>query len=411
MTTDHAPSLTSQAAAPYDTLPGPVARMLALFFERFTAGTLVVELPSGKRIIRRAAHGPEAVFKIARWRALSRLVARGDIGFAEGYMAGDWTTPDLAALFAWAQVNENALSPAWAGSAVQRLADRFRHIARANTRRGSRRNIAAHYDLGNDFYAAWLDPSMSYSSALYSDAAPTLEAAQSAKIDRAIELLEVTAGTKVLEIGCGWGALAERLIATHGSHVTGLTLSHEQLAYASARLRDTDPTGTSAIMLKDYRDIAGTFDRIVSIEMLEAAGEKNWPAYFAKLRDCLNPGGVAVIQVITIEEPRFEAYRRRPDFIQRYIFPGGMLPTVQHMRELTAGAGLKLDHVELFGQSYARTLADWRERFLAAWPGMRGATGTERFRRMWEYYFSYCEIGFKTGATDVGLYRVRRPCI
>ena len=409
MSEDRADAASGDGYVDRATLPSPIARMLALFFERFIVGTLVVELPSGERMARRAAGpGPEAILKINRWRALRRLVARGDIGFAEGYMEQDWTTPDLVTLFEWVHANERALSPAWGGTFAQRIIDRLRHLGRANTRRGSRRNIAAHYDLGNDFYAAWLDPTMSYSSGIFSDTAKSLESAQTAKMNRAINLLDVSPGSSVLEIGCGWGALAERLITEAGCHVTGLTLSRAQLALASDRVRMAKRSNSSSIQLKDYRDVGDHFDRIVSIEMLEAAGEKYWPGYFRKLHDCLRPGGIAVLQVITIEEQRFEAYRQRPDFIQNYIFPGGMLPTTAHMRALAATAGLELDHMELFGQSYAHTLAAWRDRFLRAWPFLNGPVVSERFRNMWEYYLAYCEVGFRTGALDVGLYRLTR---
>ena len=346
--------------------------------------------------------------KINSWRALRRLLTRGDIGFAEGFMEGDWTTPDLMSLLAWIQANETSLTPAWQGRFVQRLIDRLLHLRRSNTKAGSRRNIAAHYDLGNDFYEAWLDPSLSYSSAIYRSDRDTLEIAQQNKIDRITELLELKPGMSVLEIGCGWGALADNLISKHGCTVTGLTLSQAQKAIADKRVACADPSGASTILLQDYRDTFGRFDRIVSIEMMEAAGESYWPHYFAKVRDCLKPGGVAVVQVISIEEARFEAYRRRPDFIQRYIFPGGMLPTVTHMHTLAAGANLKLDAVELFGKSYARTLLDWRKRFLDAWPAMQGEVRTTRFRNMWEYYMAYCAVGFEQGAIDVGLYRLRK---
>jgi cyclopropane-fatty-acyl-phospholipid synthase len=383
--------------------------VFSLFFQRFTVGTLMIELPSGERLLRRAAlPGPEAIIKIARWRALRRLFARGDIGFAEGYLENDWTTPDLIALFNWAHANEAALAPAWRGSALERLADRLRHVWRANTKRGSRRNIAAHHDLGNAFYAAWLDSSLSYSSAIFESPKQSLEDAQAAKISRAIELLEIERGCSVLEIGCGWGALAVRLTTKHDCRVTGLTLSREQHAIAAARIEAAGGADKSEIIIRDYRDVTETFDRIVSIEMFEAAGEEYWPLYFNKLRDCLRPGGVAVLQVISIEEERFADYQRRPDFIQRYIFPGGMLPTVGHLHSLARNAGLTLDHEEHFGQSYARTLAIWRAHFLKAWPSMAGAVGTERFRNMWDYYLAYCEVGFRTGALDVGLYRLRR---
>lgn len=409
MSSDNAQLLPSPCAQPEARArKAATTRLAGLFFDRFTAGALTLELPSGERLTRRAAAGPEAVMKINSWRTLRRLITRGDIGFAEGFMDGDWTTPDLVALLAWIEANETSLTPAWQGRLWQRLMDRFVHLRRSNTRRGSRRNIAAHYDLGNDFYAAWLDQSMSYSSALYRTEHDTLEVAQQNKIDRACELLEAAPGMSVLEIGCGWGALAQTLITRHGCHVTGLTLSREQKAIAETRVARADASGRSAILLQDYRDTSGQFDRIVSIEMMEAAGEAYWPDYFAKIRDCLRPGGVAVVQVISIEEKRFDAYRRRPDFIQRYIFPGGMLPTVTHMRSLAAGANLHLDTVQLFGKSYARTLLDWRGRFLDAWPAMQGELRTTRFRNMWEYYMAYCAVGFDRGAIDVGLYRLRK---
>lgn len=409
MSSDNAQLLPSQCAQPEARgRKAATTRLVGLFFDRFTAGTLSLELPSGEQLTRRASAGPEAAMKINNWRTLRRLVTRGDIGFAEGFMEGDWTTPDLVALLAWIQANETSLTPAWQGRLFQRLMDRLVHLRRSNTRRGSRRNIAAHYDLGNDFYAAWLDPSLSYSSALYRSEHDTLEAAQQNKIDRVCELLKPAPGMNILEIGCGWGALAETLISRHGCSVTGLTLSREQKAIAESRVARADPTGTSAILLQDYRDTYGQFDRIVSIEMMEAAGEAYWPDYFAKIHDCLNPGGVAVVQVISIEESRFEDYRRRPDFIQRYIFPGGMLPTVTHMRTLAAGASLQLDTVELFGKSYARTLLDWRTRFLDAWPAMQGEVRSTRFRNMWEYYMAYCAVGFDHGSVNVGLYRLRK---
>jgi cyclopropane-fatty-acyl-phospholipid synthase len=391
-------------------LPSTVSKVMSRLFERFTHGVLVMELPSGERVERRGElAGPEAIIKLHNWRALRRLVTRGDIGFAEGYIAGDWTAPNLVTLFEWAHLNEDALVVTWKGSGLERVLERFRHIRRANTKRGSRRNIADHYDLGNEFYAAWLDASMSYSSALYENDTQSLEDAQYAKIDRAISMLDVDKGHKVLEIGCGWGALAERLIKKSGCQLTGITLSKAQLAWARPRVESADGSGGSQLFLQDYRDVQGQFDRIVSIEMFEAAGEKYWPVFFETMRNRLVPGGIAVLQVITIEKPRFEAYRRRPDFIQRYIFPGGMLPTDDHMTDLADASGLRLERKELFGQSYAKTLGVWRQRFLRAAPRLDSKLSSDQFRNMWEYYLAYCEIGFRLGALDVGLYRFRRP--
>lgn len=406
---DHAHTLERSAAQWFAPTARATRALARVLIERIEAGALTLELPSGERLSRHAATpGPDAVMKLHRWSALRRVVTRGDIGFAEGYMEGDWSTPDLTSLLAFLHANEACLAVAWKGTLLQRLVDRLVHGRRANTRSGSRRNIAAHYDLGNDFYAAWLDPSMSYSSGLFGHDGDSLETAQMAKINRVAELLELRQGDRILEIGCGWGGLAEHLAREHGARMTCLTLSREQLAVAARRLAGADASGASRALLLDYRDCRGQFDRVVSIEMMEATGESYWPQYFATIRDRLAPGGTAVLQVITIAEDRFEDYRERPDFIQRYIFPGGMLPTVTHMRALSAEAGLTLETVELFGASYARTVAQWRERFLRAWPMMTGELRSERFRNMWEYYLAYCEIGFSTGAIDVGLYRLRK---
>jgi cyclopropane-fatty-acyl-phospholipid synthase len=340
-----------------------------------------------------------------RWRTLRRLLLQGDVSFAEAYMDGDWDSPDLPALIELAGRNMPTLTDAIDGTWYKRLRNRLLHRLNANTRRGSKRNITKHYDLGNDFYRTWLDAGMSYSSALYADPAMTLEAAQTAKQDRVIELLAPPAGARVLEIGCGWGGLAEKLVRDAGCHVTGVTLSPAQLEFSQARLAAAD----TDLRLQDYRDVRGQFDGIVSIEMMEAVGEAYWPSYFAALRERLKPGGVAVIQAITIAEALFDGYKRCPDFIQRYIFPGGMLPTIQEIRRQTEQAGLVLRSSETFGLSYARTLAEWRQRFHAAWPRIQRQGFDERFRRMWDYYLAYCEGGFRAGNIDVGLYVLDRP--
>jgi cyclopropane-fatty-acyl-phospholipid synthase len=273
----------------------------------------------------------------------------------------------------------------------------------ANTKTGSRRNIAFHYDLGNDFYRTWLDASMTYSSALYSRPDQGLEAAQERKLARILALLEMEEGHRVLEIGCGWGDLAARL-AKSGCHVTGLTLSKEQLAHARALAQAEGIAGRTDLRLQDYRDVGGRYDRVVSIEMLEAVGERYWPTYFSTVRERLAPGGRAVLQVITIDEERFKTYRRSADFIQRYIFPGGMLPTRSIVAREAAQAGLRLVAEETFGASYALTLAEWRRRFFAAWPAIERLGFPPAFRRLWEYYLCYCEAGFRAGVIDVGLY-------
>ena len=344
---------------------------------------------------------------LRRWRTLRRLLLQGDIAFAEAYLDGDWDSPDLPALIELAGRNIPTLRDAFDANWFHRLRNRILHRLNANTRRGSKRNIRHHYDLGNDFYAAWLDSGMSYSSALFTADDQTLEDAQSEKQRRVIALLDVRGGEAVLEIGCGWGGLAEQLIRAAGCTVTGVTLSAAQLEYATERL--TGPDTPADLRLQDYRDVGGEFDRIVSIEMMEAVGEAYWPSYFSALHDRLKPGGLAVVQAITIGEDHFEGYRRCTDFIQHYIFPGGMLPTITEIRRQTERAGLILRSMETFGASYARTLAEWRRRFLAAWPEIERQGFDARFRRMWDYYLAYCEGGFRAGTINVGLYVLAKP--
>ena len=369
-------------------------------------GELVIEKPAGDRLaLRGRRSGPQAKVSIHSWRFLWRMISSWDIGFAEAYIAGEWSSPDLVALLKLA-CNNSALVEPLKALRGPRFWLRLRHAMNRNTRRGSRRNIAAHYDLGNEFYRQWLDPGMTYSAALFSRASQTLEEAQKAKLDRVISLLDLAGGERVLEIGCGWGSLAERLMDRHSCTVTGLTLSAEQLACAQRRLRNRAAAGRCDLRLQDYRDVRGTFDRIVSIEMLEAVGETYWSTYFEKLRDSLRPWGSAVLQVITIDEARFENYRRRPDFIQKYIFPGGMLPTKHIIEREIAQAGLRLVAHEHFGESYARTLEHWQLRFQKSWPIIEWLGFDERFKRTWEYYFAYCQAGFETGAISVGLYKI-----
>jgi cyclopropane-fatty-acyl-phospholipid synthase len=370
------------------------------------AGWLRFVLPDGRAITRRGDQaGSEATLTIRRWRGLWRILLDGEDGFSAGYIDGDWTTPDLASLLELAMRNEAVLAPGTKRWLPSLLRNRIFHAMRANTKRGSRRNITAHYDLGNDFFRPWLDAGMNYSSALYADT-ETLEQAQQRKLDRIAELLELKGGEHILEIGCGWGALAERLVRGFGATVCGITLSSEQLAYAKERLSGEIGSGCADFRLVDYRDVNGRFDRIASVEMIEAVGERYWPAYFGKIRDCLASGGIALIQAITINESRFAEYRKRPDFIQRHIFPGGMLPTPAIFEREAARANLKLVQQQLFGESYAWTLREWRIRFLRAAPTLDTRRFGERFRRMWEYYLVYCEIGFRSGAIDVGFYKL-----
>lgn len=370
-------------------------------------GSLIVETPTGERVRAVSRHeGPEATLILHRWRALRRLATKGDIGFAEGYIDGDWSSPDLTALIQLASVNTPALKRLMRGSAMLRAVHRLSHVLRSNTRGGSRRNIAFHYDLGNDFYSLWLDRSMTYSSALYARDGLTLEAAQEEKFNRIVSMLDIQDGERVLEIGCGWGALAARLAGIGKTEVVALTLSKEQREFAVAAHRRDGVASLIDVRLQDYRDVRGEFDRIVSIEMLEAVGERFWPVYFDTVRARLKNDGRAVLQVITIDEARFEDYREGADFIQRHVFPGGMLPSKTALRREIENAGLQLTAAETFGQSYAETLAEWRIRFHRSWPDIERIGFGERFRRLWDYYLCYCEAGFRTGAIDVGLYCV-----
>ncbi len=367
-------------------------------------GRLTILLPSGDRIEHEGAiAGPHGTISLRDKAALRRLLTRGDVGFAEGYVAGDWTSPDLTQLIALAAENVARLDRTLEGFWPVRLWRKLGHLLKRNSAAGSRRNIAFHYDLGNDFYRLWLDESMTYSSAMALPPGETLEQAQRAKLDRITQRLTLTGTEDVLEIGCGWGALALRLAGDSRS-VTGLTLSREQLAHACQQVEARGLADRVQLRLQDYRAIDQRFDRIVSIEMLEAVGEAYWPVYFDTLRACLKPGGRIVLQAITIREDRFSSYKRSPDFIQRYIFPGGMLPTPAILREQADRAGLVVVASETFGAGYADTLAEWRRRFDAAWPQIAALGFDTGFRRLWDYYLSYCEAGFRTGTIDVGLY-------
>lgn len=384
-------------------------KIMARLLENVHCGSLTFILPSGEHVHGAGVlPGPQATIELHRWRMLRRLALRGDLGFAESWMDGDWTTSDLTAVIEFADRNYRALLRYVYGFRAMRAFSQLRHVLRANSRSGSRRNIEFHYDLGNDFYSLWLDPTMTYSSAIYEGAAMTLEQAQQGKIARIADLLEIEPDHAVLEIGCGWGAMAKAIAERGAALVTGLTLSPSQAAIARERVANAGVANRVEIRLQDYRDVSECFDRIVSVEMIEAVGEDYWPAYFTAIHDRLNPGGHAIVQAITISPDRFEGYRTSVDFIQRYIFPGGMLPTPQIIRDQAGKAGLDYTCEQTFGLSYARTLQDWARRFNACWPQIAAQGFDERFRRMWNYYLAYCEAGFRTGTIDVGLYRLTR---
>ena len=361
--------------------------------ERLRGGLLEVRLPDGSSALFGDGEAG-ATLQVHDLSLFSRLLAKGDIGLAEAYLDGHWDSPDIAGLLTLLAANRQVLRRALYGHWPSLLAARLRHWTHRNSRRGSRRNIMAHYDLGNDFYRLWLDETMSYSAALYGDPADSLADAQRAKYRRILQRIGGRPGQRVLEIGCGWGGFAEAATADDLA-VTGLTLSPAQLAWAKTRVPDAD------LRLQDYRDIGERYDHVVSIEMFEAVGERWWPTYFRTLARALQPGGTAVVQSITIGDDLFAAYRRGTDFIQQYIFPGGMLPSRAVFREQAAGQGLAVRDEYAFGLDYARTLAEWRQRFEAAWPELTKLGFDETFRRLWRLYLCYCEAGFRAGSIDV----------
>ncbi|NND91124.1 MAG: class I SAM-dependent methyltransferase [Granulosicoccus sp.] len=384
-----------------------IGRRFDHLLDGITHGQLSLTWPDGRLTrhgIKSEDPGWNAQVTLNNFKPVRQILLSGENGFAESYLRGDWSTDNLRNLFTLIMNNEAEVAAKTTGSWYARLANSIRHGRNHNSLSGSQRNIEFHYDLGNDFYRLWLDRTMSYSSAMFSGD-ESLEDAQEKKLSNVVRLLNPAPDAKVLEIGCGWGAMANRLARHAGCRVEGISLSHEQLSYAvehyGVGATDAAP-GSATFRHQDYRSVQGKYDHIVSIEMFEAVGEQYWDTYFAKLGDLLEQGGTAVLQVITIDEERFEEYRASPDFIQRYIFPGGMLPSKTHLHELVERAGFALLDAEWFGQGYAKTLARWRERFDQASREVSALGFDERFLRMWRYYLDYCETGFRFARTDVG---------
>jgi len=381
------------------------ARTLLRLLERLHHGSLALQLPDGST--RRYGNGqPRATIQFSHWRPFLRALRSGDVGFAEAYIDGEWHTPDLMALLTVLLRNRHALEDAVYGRWWGGLAQRLRHLLNRNSRAGSRRNIHAHYDLGNAFYGLWLDGTMNYSAALFDGFNDQpMEQAQHAKVRRALHAAGVQPGARVLEIGCGWGALAEMAARDFGAHVTGVTLSSEQLAYALQRLEHVGVSAQADLRLQDYRDIdEPPFDAICSIEMVEAVGRTYWPQYFGALRRLLKPGGRACIQSIVLHDGLWARYIQSTDFIQQYIFPGGCLPCPREFERAAADAGLRVVEAFAFGPDYAETLRRWRERFLARRTEVLALGFDERFLRTWEFYLVYCEAAFAEGNTDVVQY-------
>jgi len=378
------------------------ARLLCGWADRIAVGKLTIRFPNGDtHFAQGALPGPSASLNVRSAKLAWKLASGGSLGFARAYLDGDWDTPDLGAVLQFGVANQGALGTVLDASGPARLVAFLRHRLRANTRAGSRRNIAFHYDLGNDFYRHWLDETMTYSSALFLSEDQSLADAQRAKYARIAKVLELGPDDHVLEIGCGWGGFAEYAAAETGCRVTGLTLSREQAEFARGRLAAAGLADRVEIRLEDYRDCSGRFDKIVSIEMFEAVGEENWPTYFDALQALLKPGGRAMVQSITIADERFAQYRRNADFIQTYIFPGGMLPSPTAFASVATERGLDVLEQKFFGADYDRTLLAWDRAFVAAWHRIEPLGFDARFKRMWRYYLHYCATGFRSDRIDV----------
>lgn len=404
-------SYQSYDAQQNSTKAAPLEKMFSAIMDNLSEGQLIVKFPSGAvRTFTGSqpglASGLIGEMHIHRWSAISRALKGGTMGLAESYMDAAWSSPDLTNLLRVLAANMDRLEARLKRSFLPRVWERIGHWINRNNKAGSRRNISFHYDLGNDFYGLWLDPSMTYSAAFFDGQPQTLENAQKAKYKALAEAVGIQSGDHVLEIGCGWGGFAEYAAGELGCKITGVTLSKEQLTFAKARLAKAGLSDKTDLGLCDYRDLDGEFDHIVSIEMLEAVGEQFWPTYFEKLKSLLKPGGKAGIQVITIDNVRFDGYRRGVDFIQKYIFPGGMLPSDSVLKKLFDDNGLSLKNQLDFGVDYGETLKRWHESYAAHWPTIQGMGYDEKFDRMWRFYLSYCEAGFRQKTIDVSQYVV-----
>ena len=388
-------------------------RHLRLFLpiaSRLEWGSLSLTLPDGQQVIVRGRRpGKDAAVHIKSYRCLLRLMRAANVGWAEGYLADEWDSPDVEALLEVMARNADAMRDLYDGNSWAKFANRVLHAFNGNSRTGAKRNIMAHYDLGNAFYQRWLDPTMTYSSAKFERPDEDLSSAQRNKYLTLARRIDLKPEHTLLEIGCGWGGFAEFAAKEIGCRVTGITISKEQFNFARQRLFKQGLADKTDIRLEDYRDTQGTFDRVASIEMFEAVGEKYWPAYFSKIRDRLAPLGQAGLQIITIDERYFSAYRTSVDFIQKYVFPGGMLPSMQVLRDQVARAGLSWRDEATFGLDYAQTLSHWRDSFLGAWDDIRTLGFDERFKRLWNYYLSYCEAGFRAGSVDVTQITLTKP--
>ena len=389
--------LPALAGAPY-----AFRAALRLMAANWAIGSVHFVMPTGHEIhVRGTEPGPDARLVIHDFRFIRRALAAGDVGFAEAYMAGEFDTPDLPDLLYVFAANWDRTHHITMGSPLSWAINRIRHALKPNSKRGSKKNIHAHYDLGNAFYGRWLDPTMTYSAARYERPGQPLAEAQTAKYRALAQTMGLQADHSVLEIGCGWGGFAEYAAREVGAKVTAITISKEQYAFARERMFKAGLNERADIRLVDYRDVEGRFDRVASIEMFEAVGERYWPSYFGKINDSLAPGGRAGLQIITIKDQYFEEYRSRSDFIQQYVFPGGMLASEEKLKRVTEKAGFVWNDIARFGHDYAETLAEWHRNFDARWPEIWPEGFDERFRKLWKFYLSYCEAGFRTERTNV----------
>ncbi|GAB2804744.1 cyclopropane-fatty-acyl-phospholipid synthase family protein [Comamonas piscis] len=417
-TTASLPSPSAQAARAMPRSARPVLQLL----ERLPCGQLDLQLPDGqvRHFGAHAASQADARCTLHDWDALERIQRSGDIGLAEGYIESQWDSPDLTALLRLCIQNRDHMESLVYGHWWGRLGFRLRHLLNRNTRSGSARNIHAHYDLGNDFYRLFLDPSMNYSAAWFGGrsgdalAQADLAQAQQAKMRRALQETRLQPGQRLLEIGCGWGALAQTAATEFGAQVTGVTLSREQRQWGLERIAQAGLQEQVDLRYQDYRDLPGQhqsqpFDAVVSIEMFEAVGQEYWQSYFQTLRQCLKPGGYACVQSITLRDDLFARYLRSTDFIQQYIFPGGLLPSVEAFEREARQAGLAVEKKLHFGGDYAETLRRWRQGFEQNIDAIRAQGFDERFLRIWRFYLAYCEASFDMGNTDVVQFTLRRP--
>lgn len=378
--------------------------------DRLRKGRVDFILPDGRKFRADGAEpGPVAEVHVHNDDLFARLIRDGDLGFCDAYLEGWWSTPDLQAFMDFVHGDNNEVYDSFPGKNLLQMYEKLRFWLQSNSKRQAKRNISHHYDLGNDFYALWLDDTMTYSSALFETGQESLEKAQTAKYASMVDQMGAEAGDHVLEIGCGWGGFAEYAAKERGLRVTGLTISEEQYKFAVDRIEKAGLSDLVTFKLQDYRDERGKYDGIASIEMFEAVGQKYWPTYFSSVKDCLKPGKNATLQIITVEDARWDVYNRGVDFIQKYIFPGGMLPSPTVLRQEIESAGLQVARSIEFGESYSQTLRRWHETFNEKWDNVANLGFDDRFRRMWNFYLTSCAATFLSGNCDVTQITITRP--